>query len=116
MIRINNIKIRKDINDTELLDLLIEKYKIKKIDIIDWKISKKSIDARKKDDVHYVYSIDLNLKNEEKYKKFDKVKDFKMPIINIKNKDNKKVVIVGCGPSGLFSALVWYYKSIIVNY
>ena len=30
MIRINNIKIRKDINDTELLDLLIEKYKIKK--------------------------------------------------------------------------------------
>ena len=106
MIRINNIKIRKDINDTELLDLLIEKYKIKKIDIIDWKISKKSIDARKKDDVHYVYSIDLNLKNEEKYKKFDKVKDFKMPIINIKNKDNKKVVIVGCGPSGLFSALV----------
>ena len=29
-----------------------------------------------------------------------------MPIINIKNKDNKKVVIVGCGPSGLFSALV----------
>lgn len=106
MIRINNIKIRKDINDTELLDLLIEKYKIKKIDIIDWKISKKSIDARKKDDVHYVYSIDLNLKNEEKYKKFDTVKDFKMPKINIKNKDNKKVVIVGCGPSGLFSALV----------
>ena len=106
MIRINNIKIRKDINDSELLYLLIEKYKINKIDIIDWKISKKSIDSRKKGDVHYVYSVDLTLKNEDNYKHFDNVKEFQMPKMNIKSKEEKKVIIVGSGPSGLFSAII----------
>ena len=74
MIRINNIKIRKDISKEELLETVLIKNKIDKKDILEWHISKKSIDARKKDDVHYTYTIDLELKNEEKYKKFPKVK------------------------------------------
>ena len=105
MIRINNIKIRKDLSNNELFEFVIKKYRIKKDDIIDWKISKKSIDARKKDDVHYVFSIDFKLNNENNYKHFDKIKEFKMPEMKVKNKDSKKVVIVGSGPSGLFSAL-----------
>lgn len=106
MIRINNIKIKQDLSDDKLFEAVIEKYKIKKEDIIDWNISKKSIDARKKDDVCYVYSFDFKVKNEEKYKHFDKVKEFQMPKINIKNTENKKTVIVGAGPSGLFAALI----------
>lgn len=106
MIRINNIKIRKDLSETEFFEFVIKKYKIKKEDIINWNISKKSIDARKKDDVHYVFSVDFKLHNENNYKHFDKIKEFQMPEINIKNMENKKVVIVGSGPSGLFSALI----------
>ena len=106
MIRINNIKIRQDLSDYKLFETVIKKYKIQKEDILDWKISKKSIDARKKDDVCYVYSFDFKLKNEQKYKYFDKVKEFQMPKINVKNLENKKTVIVGAGPSGLFAALV----------
>jgi len=105
MIRISNIKIMKDLSENELFEFVTKKYKIKKDDIIEWKISKKSIDARKKDDVHYVFSIDFKLNNENNYKHFDKIKEFKMPEIKVKNKDSKKVVIVGSGPSGLFSAL-----------
>ena len=59
MIRINNIKIYKDISGEELLQSVITKYKIQKENIIEWHISKKSIDARKKEDVHYSYSIDI---------------------------------------------------------
>lgn len=105
MLRINNIKIRKDISEEELLEFVITKNKIKKEDIIEWHISKKSIDARKKDDVNYIYSIDFKLKNEKKYKNFDKVKEFTMPEIQVKNSELKKAVIVGAGPSGLFAAL-----------
>lgn len=105
MLRINNIKIRKDILDEELLNFVITKNKIKKEDIIEWYISKKSIDARKKDDVHYTYSIDFKFRNENKYKNFDKVKEFTMPEIKVKNLQSKKAIIVGAGPSGLFAAL-----------
>lgn len=105
MLRINNIKIRKDISKEELLDIVIEKNKINKNDILEWHISRKSIDARKKDDVHYNYSIDFKFKNENIYKKLDKVKDFNMPEIKIHNFNSKKVIIIGAGPSGLFAAL-----------
>ena len=105
MLRINNIKIRKDMSNQEVFNLTISKNKIKKEDIIKWYISKKSIDARKKDDVHYIYSIDLKVKDEKKYKKFDKVKEFKMPNINITYSSSKRPIIVGAGPAGLFAAL-----------
>ena len=63
MLRINNIKIRSDLKNEEVLDFALKKNKIKKEDIIKWNISKKSTDARKKDDIFYVYSIDIKVKD-----------------------------------------------------
>lgn len=105
MIRISNIKIYENIDDTSIIDIVCQKFKINKSDILEWSIFKKSIDARKKNNVHYNYSINLSLKNEKKYKKFDTVKKQIPKTINVKNADSKKVVIVGAGPSGLFAAL-----------
>ena len=81
MLRINNIKIRSDLKNEEVLDFALKKNKIKKEDIIKWSISKKSIDARKKDDIFYVYSIDIKVKDEKKYHFLDKIKDFNFPSI-----------------------------------
>ncbi len=105
MIRISNIKIYEDLENDKLIDFIAKKYKINIKDIIEYHIVKKSIDARKKDNVHYNYSVDLKLNNENKYKKSDKVKEPKLPDIKINNLNNKKVIVVGSGPSGLFSAL-----------
>ncbi len=106
MIRVSNIKIRKDLSEEDVYKYTIKKNRIYEQDILDWQISKKSIDARRKDDVHYSYSIDFELKDETKYPKFKKVEKFKMPKINSKNLDCKKPIIVGCGPSGLFAGLI----------
>lgn len=106
MIRVSNIKIRKDLSEEDVYKYTIKKNRIHEQDILEWQISKKSIDARKKYDVHYNYSIDFKLKDENKYPKFKKVKEFEMPKINSKNLDCKKPIIVGCGPSGLFAALI----------
>lgn len=105
MLRINNIKIRKDISNQEVFEFAILKNKIHKEDILEWHISKKSIDARKKDDVHYTYSIDLKVKNEKKYKNLDKATDFRMPNIHVKQSLSKRPIIVGAGPAGIFAAL-----------
>ena len=108
MIRINNIKIRKNISNEEVLDIAINQHHISKSDILNWHIAKKSIDARKKDDVHYNYCIDLKLKNENKYKKLTKIDDFKLPNVIVPNATlPNRPVIVGAGPSGLFAALVF---------
>ena len=48
MIRINNIKIYKDVSDEEILNNVLKQYKMSNNAIYDWHISKKSIDARKK--------------------------------------------------------------------
>lgn len=105
MIRINNIKVTDDLSNENLIKYVCKKFNINHEDIINWNISKKSIDARKKDNVHYVYSIDINLKNEKKYNKFERIEKYTFPIIKIKRRSSFNPVIVGAGPSGLFAAL-----------
>ncbi len=114
MIRISNIKIKQDISNKEVFNIAIKKYNIKETDIIKWNISKKSIDARKKDDVHYNYCIDIEVKNESKYKKLDIIKNSEIPNIIIENKykPTNHPIIIGAGPSGLFAALVFVENGI----
>lgn len=105
MLRISNIKINTDLSNKGLFNFFTKKFHISKDDIISWNISKKSIDARKKDNVHYIYNIDFNVKDENKYSHFMKVKKFREPVINVNRKSNLKPVIVGAGPAGLFAAI-----------
>lgn len=112
MLRINNIKIRKDISNQEVFELAIQKNKINKDDILEWHVAKKSIDARHKDDVHYLYAIDIKVKNEKKYKRLEKVKQLQLPNFSVKCSLSKRPVIVGAGPSGLFAALTFVRNGI----
>ena len=127
MIRISNIKIYEDISEDDVLSYMINKYKINKFDIIDWQISKKSVDARRKDNVHYSYSIDLELKNENNFlnlkqiknsKNISKVKEPKLPEIVCNMNKSNRPIIIGAGPAGLFAALTFVkygYKPIVIE-
>ncbi len=112
MLRINNLKIRKDLTEYEVFETAIQKAHVKKEDVLEWHITRKSIDARKKDDVHYTYSVDILVKNERIYKKLEKVKEFKMPNISLKSSLNSRPVIIGAGPAGLFAALTLVQNNI----
>ena len=106
MIRISDIKIRENLSDEEIFEYAIKTNKIKSQDIVKWKISKKSVDARDKNDVHFVYSIDIELKNEKKYKyRFAPIKTSEFPQPQLNRTSKYRPVIVGAGPAGLFAAL-----------
>ena len=110
MLRINNVKIYDNFTNNQLLDFVCNKFKINKNDVIDFIISKKSIDARKKNDVHFNYCFNIKVKDENKYKKLEKINDIDKTITlkltdSINTNFNQSPVIIGAGPAGLFSAL-----------
>lgn len=104
MLRISNIKLSLEEDEKSLKNRIMHKYKIKEIK--KFRISKKSIDARKKDDVHYVYSVDIKTENDKKYvgKNIQPVKNKKY-LFPKGHKKDKPVVIVGMGPAGLMCGL-----------
>jgi uncharacterized protein len=130
MIRINNLKLNLDqVTNKEkelanLKRLVILRYKIKPELIIDFSIKRKALDARHKDNIKYVYNIDVALKDEKQYLA-KKIQNTSMSTIKeytqVKSGDillNNRPVIIGFGPSGIFSAYLLAkrgYKPIILE-
>lgn len=107
MIRISNIKYPVLLEEANLPEYVAKKYKIGTIK--DFRIVRQSVDARKKDDIHYVYTVDLLTDNEQKLIKKNKNisrpndKFYTPPVSAIKGKN---AVIAGFGPSGMMCAYV----------
>ena len=112
MIRIKDIKIREDLLEEKVLEKALQKNKLKKEDVKEWYIYKKSIDARKKEDIFYNYTIDIEIKDKSKEKRFEKIEEYKLPEIKTKRQSKIKPVIIGAGPAGLFSALIFVENGI----
>lgn len=72
MLRLSQIKLNINHNEKDLINKISKILNTKSNDIISYKINKKSIDARKKDNIMYVYEIDAKVKNENKYKNIRK--------------------------------------------
>ena len=54
--RVSDIKIYEDMSDSDLLKYVCKKNKIECSKVTNWRIYKKSIDARDKNRVHYNYT------------------------------------------------------------
>lgn len=106
MIRLKNIKIKEDLKEEDVLKVALHKNKLKFEQVQAWHIYKKSIDARKKDDVHYNYALDIELKDKKLEEKYEKIESYKFQKILVKRKSVYSPVIVGAGPAGLFAALI----------
>lgn len=105
MIRFNNIKVREDLNDDELIAFVCKKEKLFLENVIEWHISKKSIDARNKNDVFYNYTIDMEYDGEYDLKDVIHIEKEELEKIIVNRKSNIKPIIIGSGPAGLFCAL-----------
>ena len=105
MIRLKDIKIREDLTEEQVFQKAILKNKIKYEEVEKWYIYKKSIDARKKEDIYYNYTLDLKLKSKNREKNFEQVEEYQFPKIKVTRNNKYPPVIIGAGPAGLFAGL-----------
>ncbi len=132
MIKISNLKLDISAGEDELRRKVIKILRLSKFVSgeetakFDIRILKKSLDARNKPELFYVYTVAVSLKKSQEEKILNVVKaqnvseftDEKYnPIINLKSEavycvgedglnDDSEVVIVGAGPAGLFCAYI----------
>ena len=108
MLKVTNIKTT--INEILTKEIISKNTGIPKSDIISFSILQKSIDARKKPNIFFSYTLSVKTKNDKKYIHFKNVsqlseENYKFPKINADISHFKKPLIVGSGPAGLFAAL-----------
>lgn len=108
MIRISNICVPLDFDFSKLKQFCVEKYGIASYDIHSVILSKKSVDARKKTDIHFNISIDISSKGEKTLlKKLKNAKPVSRFVYDIPLAvKGKNPVIIGFGPAGMFASLV----------
>mgnify|MGYP000894543948 FL=1 len=109
MLRINNIKMPINHNDGDLKKSVIKMMDISESQLKSFEITGQAIDARNKNNIIYVYAVDIELDDEERYKNLPNIREIeKMEYISEKMElgNRKRPVVVGSGPSGLFAALV----------
>lgn len=109
MIRIQQLKLPVTHTQEELEQKIRKTLKIGKHDLQEIELLRRSIDARKKSELKYVYQLDVKVKDENavlrKAKNNQIVKAEKKPYVFPKSGEQTLVhrpVIIGSGPAGLF--------------
>ena len=110
MIAISNLKLAPGADEAQLRTLAAGALKVQPQDITGLRIRKKSLDARKKDDIHYVYTVGVTVRGDERKlvrrcRAAAIVQDKTYPIPRIAPPQTRPV-IVGFGPAGMFAALL----------
>ena len=125
MLRIPNIKLAIKEDRTALKKQVLNKLNIREESLVSYKVVKQSIDARKKNDIAFVYTVDAEVDDEQKVLKgiinksvtIASEKSYEYPTKGRKNIDERPIII-GTGPAGLFAGLILAqmgYKPILLE-
>ena len=115
MLRLMNLNMPLDYTGDSLKTALIRKLKLSPDQLLSFRISRRSIDARDKQDVHFVLSVDFSLKDENTVLRRNKNLSRIQPahpgraassaVSGSSVGSGPPVLVVGAGPAGLFAAL-----------
>ncbi len=111
MIRLNQLKILPG-QEAKLLTYVAKALSVREEEIAELNIIKKSLDARKKPEIFWIYTVDAELKASANFKRVFKnknvssapeLKEYQIPKCG-KTPLEHPPVVVGMGPAGLFAA------------
>ena len=117
MLRVSSLNIRIPYTDETLKDALLKSLRISEKELISYRLVKRSTDARDKNDIHYVLSLNVQVRDENKVLSNKRLKnvsraeeviyhDPAAAAINVSErvKENARPVIAGFGPAGMICA------------
>ena len=111
MIRIQQVKVPLKHTQADVVKKACKMLHLREEEVLSYKIIRQSIDARKKTELSYVYTIDLQINQEEKLLKKNHLtnvaKAKKVPYlfpVSGQEQLKERPVIIGSGPAGLFCA------------
>lgn len=113
MIRIRDISLTPEQPSSQLVQTAARLLHLRPADIRQLDIRKRSVDARKKNDVRVIYTVDVLVKGREdkilKAARCQKASIADDPVYSVPVAEalpEKRPVVVGFGPAGMFAALV----------
>ena len=108
MLRLSNLAVSPDYTEASLTAAVAKKCGISPDQLLSCSVVRRSVDARKKDDIHFVLTIHLRVKNEtallKKCRFLSVVQGtpaFSLPAPRF----SRPPLVIGAGPAGLFAAL-----------
>ena len=95
---ISNVKVYDNISNEEAFKIACKKNRVNPNEVVEWHVTKKSVDARKKDDIHFSYSFDVLMQGEKREEKKN------LLLVDNKKELQNRPIVIGAGPAGLLSA------------
>jgi uncharacterized FAD-dependent dehydrogenase len=114
MLRLTDIKLPLDHQADAIEQAILKKLSITKAELVDFTVFKRGYDARKKNNILLIYTLDISTKNDEQllaaFSKDPHVKitpDMAYKFVGQAPKElTERPVVIGMGPCGLFVGLV----------
>jgi len=114
MIRLTNFKLPLDHTDDELKQAILKKLAINSKQLIDFTIFKRGYDARQKNNIYLIYTLDVKTTDDQallsKFAKEQHIKpspDTQYQFVTQAPKNlTQRPVVIGMGPCGLFTGLI----------
>lgn len=108
MLKINNLYLPLNYKEEEIKAAAARKLNAAPSAVKSLTVLKKSLDARKKSDIHYTLSVAADVDSPKKYLKNKDVESYIPPASLIIPKSSLKTrpIVVGFGPAGIFAAFV----------
>ena len=112
MIRIGQLKLNPDHTRQDFIQKIAKTLRVSEAEILDFQIKKQSLDARKKPELKYVYTVDVKVQNEKRIISKNQKNNQVSQVVESRYRFPKggtmhcqhRPIIIGCGPAGLFCA------------
>jgi uncharacterized FAD-dependent dehydrogenase len=118
MLRLSELKLPLDHPEDALLEAVLKRLRIPPNDVFEQRMVKRSIDARRRDQIQLIYSVDVRVRGEaallRRLGKTSRVRQApdttykpvaQLPRAGLDRSEHRPVV-VGAGPCGYFAALL----------
>ena len=114
MLRLTEVKLPLDHPETEIKAAILKRLDIVADELIDFSISRRSVDARKPEAIVFIYTLDVELKNEKAVlKRLQSDRQVSLTpdtryhfVAQAPANLTSRPVVIGTGPCGLFAGLI----------